>query len=68
MRYGFNPATFAYKEGLPRLQGEGIGKGPIIAKGAGHMVIVEAPDVVAQELLELVETSISSEKMERSRF
>jgi pimeloyl-ACP methyl ester carboxylesterase len=54
-RYGFHLTTFAYQDGIPHLQGEGVGKGPVVARGAGHMIHMDAPELVAREVLELVQ-------------
>jgi hypothetical protein len=57
MRAFWFPAGIEYYEGLPRLQGKGTGKGPIVAKGSGHIVQLDRPDIVASELFELLQAS-----------
>jgi pimeloyl-ACP methyl ester carboxylesterase len=65
IRHGMFPMMWKYKDGLPHLQGRGVGKGPIIAEGAGHMIHIDAPDIVARELLELI---VTSHQVVESRF
>jgi len=43
-----------YCRGLVRIQGQGTGKGPLVASGCGHQVHVEGPDFVARELVDLI--------------
>lgn len=43
-----------YAAGLIHLQPRGVGKGPIIATGCGHNVPGEAPELISNELAELL--------------
>ena len=49
----FDPAWQAFNEGLVTITSPEKRKGPIIAKGAGHYIMKETPEIVADELLEL---------------
>lgn len=68
MRHAFHPALWAYHSGLPNIQGQGIGKGPVVARGAGHMIHLDRPDLVAAELLELLEASARFADGQRARI
>lgn len=46
-----------FYKGLLHIQGKGVGKGPIIAKGCGHNIPGDDPDFVARELIELLQSS-----------
>lgn len=51
------PVCLEFHSGLPHLQPHGKGKGPIVVHKAGHMIHLDAPELVARELLELVALS-----------
>jgi pimeloyl-ACP methyl ester carboxylesterase len=46
-----------YSQGLVHIQGEGTGKGPVVATGCGHDMHIEGPELVARELIELLQAS-----------
>ena len=48
------PACQRYNEGLVHITRPGLGKGPIIAKGAGHLIHKDKPLFVAEELSEIL--------------
>ena len=50
-----NPFWWKYNEGLCRITEESRSKGPVEAVGAGHFVQKDRPDLVAEEVLSLVE-------------
>jgi hypothetical protein len=52
------PGSQRYFDGLVHLQGRGVGKGPVIAKGYGHDVPADGPEFTARELLELLDASV----------
>lgn len=54
-----------YSQQLVHLQGQGTGKGPIVAKGCSHNVHRDGPDLVAEELFELL-TNLS--KLDTSKL
>lgn len=56
--FWFTP-IMEYHEGLPHLQGKGRGKGPIVAKGCGHTVQLDGPDIVAAELFEILQAAMN---------
>jgi len=57
IRWAYHPVCWGYKDGLPHIQGKGVGKGPITAPGAGHMIHVDAPELVGRELLVMMVNS-----------
>ncbi|KIM94823.1 hypothetical protein OIDMADRAFT_171633 [Oidiodendron maius Zn] len=50
----FDPAWHCYNEGLAKLTTPNLSKGPIIAKGCGHLIQKDNPQFVANEVLEVV--------------
>jgi len=60
IRITFHRFSWPYKDGLPYLQGTGIGKGPIIARGCSHNIPGEGPELVASEMFELLVASSKS--------
>jgi hypothetical protein len=52
------PGFQHYYDGLVHIQGKGVGKGSIIAKGCGHNVPADNPELVANEICELLDTSV----------
>ena len=50
-----NPAWHKYNQGLVRITDREKSKGPMIAKGCGHFIQRDDPDLVINETLELVD-------------
>ncbi|TVY32350.1 hypothetical protein LSUB1_G008618 [Lachnellula subtilissima] len=50
----FDPAWHLYHEGLARITSPELSKGPIIAKGCGHLIQRDNPQLVANEVLEVI--------------
>ena len=50
-----SPAWHSYNLGLVKLTDPKLSKGPVMAKGCGHFIQKDDPEVVAKETLELVD-------------
>ena len=51
----FDPAWHLYNEGLAKITEPPLSKGPIVAKGCGHLIVKDDPQLVADELTELLD-------------
>jgi pimeloyl-ACP methyl ester carboxylesterase len=59
----FDPYWQSYSEGLTKLTDSARSRGPIVAKGLGHMLIKEkgGPEFVAEQICELLDTMSQDE-------
>ena len=53
-----NPMWHAYNEGLTKITDSGRGVGPLIAKGCGHFIQKDNPDLVVSLLADLLDSTI----------
>ena len=53
-RIYFDPAWHSYHEGLAQITSPELSKGPIIAKGCGHLIQRDNPQLVANEVSEVI--------------
>lgn len=50
----FDPAWHHYHEGLAQITSPELSKGPIIARGCGHLIQRDNPQLVATEVSEVI--------------
>lgn len=53
-RIYFDPAWHHYHEGLAQITVPESSKGPVMAKGCGHFIQRDNPQLVADEVLEVI--------------
>jgi hypothetical protein len=51
----FQPAYYQMAKDVTELTDKGLSKGPVIAKGSGHLMIIDKPQLVAVELCEMLQ-------------
>jgi hypothetical protein len=56
----FDPAWQRYNEGLVKITSPKSSKGPVIAKGCGHLIQRDNPQLVVEEVLEILEKLIET--------
>jgi hypothetical protein len=51
----FDPAWHRYNEGIAKITSRELSKGPVEAKGCGHLIHKDNPELVANEISELLD-------------